>query len=120
MPHHFQGKKRFKKREFFVPHQIWQNKWFEKREFFARQHLAPRRRFKKLYVFRTLAGKWFLERMFPVPQHLAELYAYGSTEWFLKRTFFVPQDSEWFNKINIFRTIRSTTNDEPKSGQNGS
>ena len=60
-----------------------------------------------------MAGKWFLERTFPVPQHLAELY--GSTEWFLKRTFFVPQDSERLQKLQVFRTLRSTTNDEPKT-----
>ena len=72
----------------------------------------------KNFTFFEPRGKWFLERTFPVPPHLAELY--GSFEWFLKRTFFVPQDSERLQKLQVFRTLRSTTNDEPKSGRNGS
>ena len=40
MPHHFEEKKWFKKREFFMPHQLAEKKRFKKREFFMPHHLA--------------------------------------------------------------------------------
>ena len=113
MPHHFQGKKRFKKREFFVPHQIWQNKWFEKREFFARRHFAPRRRFKKTLSFSNLGRKMVSRTYISRATTFSGIIWFN--EWFQKRTFFVPQDSEPLQKLQVFRTLRSTTNDEPKS-----
>ena len=104
VPHHFHGKKRFKKREFFVPHQIWQNKWFEKREFFARRHFAPRRRFKKTLSFSNL-GRKMVSRTY-----VSRATTFSGIIWF---NWMVP-------KTYVFRATRFWTVTKTTSFSNAS
>ena len=53
MPHHFEEKKWFKKREFFMPHQLVEKKRFKKREFFMPHHLFFGQKISNFFISPT-------------------------------------------------------------------